>query len=136
VASVLVKAYLESFTPQTFDPEYILDAGGVGMAPVFFALLYPRATILRLDPNPSNFHIGLLNSLRLPNIKQVNLGLWDKETTLQMCDNVDIEWGPDWPFEGSQQQAYFSREPSVSQLTLKSLTSQFTCSAPAPALTG
>ncbi|GAQ89755.1 hypothetical protein KFL_005580070 [Klebsormidium nitens] len=97
---------------QNFDPEYILDAGGVGMAPVFFALLYPQATILRLDPHPSNFHVGLLNSLRLPNIKQVNLGLWDKETTLQMCDNVDIEWGPDWPFEGSQQQAYFSREPS------------------------
>eukprot|EP00897_Mesotaenium_endlicherianum_P003215 jgi/Mesen1/2921/ME000175S02074 len=95
-----------------FKPEYILDAGGVGMAPAFFSLLYPDASILRLEPHGSNFEAGYRNSIWHPNIRQVNVGLWDKNTVLQMCDNVDLDWGPDWPFKSSQEQAFYSREPS------------------------
>lgn len=94
-------------------PKYILDAGGVGMAPVFFALLYPDARILRVEPHEGNFAAGARNALHFGAIQQVNLGLWDKQTTLQMCDNVDIKWGADWPFASSQQQAYYSREPGA-----------------------
>lgn len=90
--------------PPGVEHRYILDAGGVGMSAVWLALLFPEATILRLEPHPDNFNAGVINSVNLPNIKQVNLGLWPKSTAMQMCDNVDVDWGPDWPFESSLQQ--------------------------------
>ena len=69
-------------------PRYILDAGGVGMSAVWLSMLYPSATIIRLDPNPSNFAAGVENSKLFSNITQVNLGLWDRQASLQMCERA------------------------------------------------
>ena len=81
------------------EPEYILDVGGVGMSAIWLSLLFPSARILRMDPNPDNFAVGLYNSRFFPNITQVNLGLWDKQTTLQMCER------PGW-----KTMAFYTRE--------------------------
>ena len=83
----------------SMDPEYILDVGGIGMSAIWLSLLYPNARVIRMDPNPDNFAIGLYNSRFFPNITQVNLGLWDKQTTLQMCER------PGW-----KTLAFFTRE--------------------------
>lgn len=80
-------------------PRWILDVGGIGMSAVWLSLLYPEAKILRMDPSPDNFAIGLYNSRFFPNITQVNLGLWDKQATLQFCER------PGW-----KTLAYFCRE--------------------------
>eukprot|EP00897_Mesotaenium_endlicherianum_P004030 jgi/Mesen1/3655/ME000200S02731 len=107
-----------------FNPEYILDAGGVGMAPVFFALVWPEAKILRVEPHITNFEAGYRNSMRHETVKQHNMGLWDKAIELQMCSNVHVYWGPDWPFNSSQEQAFFTREPTdppCEQLALDSM---------------
>lgn len=44
---------------QDMNPEYILDVGGVGMSAIWLSLLFPAARILRMDPNPDNFAVGL-----------------------------------------------------------------------------
>ena len=77
----------------------ILDVGGVGMSAVWLALLYPDAIIYRLEPNPSNFEIGVINSINMPNIRQFNIGLWNNNTIVQMCNLLADDWGSDWPFE-------------------------------------
>ncbi|GJP32258.1 hypothetical protein CLOM_g16847 [Closterium sp. NIES-68] len=46
------------------EPEYILDAGGTGMAALAFALLYPRALVVRVEPEAENFRVGVVNSAR------------------------------------------------------------------------
>lgn len=84
---------------QSVDPVYILDVGGIGMSAIWLSLLYPNAKIIRMDPNPDNFATGLYNSRFFPNITQINLGLWNKQTTLQMCER------PGW-----KTLAFFTRE--------------------------
>jgi len=80
------------------------------MSAIWLSLLYPEAIIYRLEPNPSNFEIGVINALNMPNIRQFNVGLWNKNTLLQMCNMVTDDWGGDWPFkdehgnDNSQQQ--------------------------------
>ncbi len=96
---------------QGLKPKHILDVGGVGMSAIWLALLYPDAVIYRLDPHPDNFLAGAYNGWGVSNVRQVNIGLWDKTTVLQMCDRTDINWGTGWPFAGSQQQAWYAREP-------------------------
>lgn len=100
----------EAFLDFPIYPKFILDAGGVGMSAVFLAMIYPDASIVRVEPHAGNFMAGASNAVYFPRIKQVNLGLWDDTTTLQMCENMDIDWGENWPFSGSRQQAYFVRE--------------------------
>jgi len=100
----------------SIHPKTILDVGGVGMSAVWLSLLYPEATIYRLEPNPTNFEIGVINSLNMPNIRQFNVGLWDKNTVLQMCNMVEDDWGGGWPFkdehghDSSQQQGFYTKD--------------------------
>ena len=84
---------------QGVRPKYILDVGGVGMSAVWLSLLFPDARIIRMDPSQDNFAAGLYNARFFPNITQVNLGLWDKQTTLQMCER------PGW-----KTMAFYTRE--------------------------
>ena len=84
---------------QSVRLKYILDVGGIGMSAIWLSLLFPDARIIRMNPSPDNFAVGLYNARFFPNITQVNLGLWDKQTTLQMCER------PDW-----KTMAFYTRE--------------------------
>ncbi len=96
---------------QGLKPKHILDVGGVGMSAIWLSLLYRDAVIYRLDPHPDNFSAGAYNGWGIGKFRQVNIGLWDKTTVLQMCDRTDKNWGTGWPFADSQQQAWYAREP-------------------------
>ena len=91
-------------------PAFILDAGGTAMASLALSLLYPRATILRVEPSPSNLYAGLLNTLSLPNIVHVPLALWDNVTRLQLCEAPFTPADALWPFgRSSRQLGLFTR---------------------------
>lgn len=73
------KVFLEDeydFTPQ-HPPEYIIDAGAnIGAASVYLAHQYPKARIISLEPEKSNFDMLLKNTENYKNILCLNKALW------------------------------------------------------------
>lgn len=61
------------------------DAGAnVGFAAVFFALMFPDAKIISLEPDLHNFRMALMNTARFPNVHVVHAGLWSKTAHVGM----------------------------------------------------
>ena len=68
-----------------FSPDTIVDAGAhIGMASVLFALRYPRARIIAIEPEPSNFAALVRNTAPFKTITPIQAALWrdDGEVTL------------------------------------------------------
>ena len=68
-----------------FGPGTIVDAGAhIGMASILFALKYPTARIIAVEPEPSNFAALLRNTAPYKTIIPIQAALWreDGEVTL------------------------------------------------------
>jgi len=67
--------------------EYIIDCGAnIGDESVIFACRHPKATILAIEPEESNFEILCLNAKESPNIIPIQAGLWSSDTTLRVSN--------------------------------------------------
>ena len=63
-----------------FSPRVIVDAGAhIGMACIRFARRYPQATIIAIEPEPSNFAALLRNVAPYKNVIPVRAALWRKD---------------------------------------------------------
>lgn len=63
----------------------ILDAGAnVGLASIFFAMHYPDAAVVAVEPEGSNFAVLELNLSKYPNISSVRGALWGTDDDLQI----------------------------------------------------
>ena len=72
-----------SFLPSKI--EYILDAGGnCGLSALFFASIFPDATVVTVESNPDNFQVLQRNTKGFSNIIPVNKGIWSKSAFLQV----------------------------------------------------
>lgn len=96
--------YDEIFFEREYDidlgtPLFIVDAGAhIGLASVFFACKYPKATVIAIEPEPSKFEVLLRNVKNYSNIKPVQAGLWSNKAHLHIQDfNVDT-----WSFRVSE----------------------------------
>jgi FkbM family methyltransferase len=81
----------KSYDPAThgFSPNTIVDAGAhIGMASILFALKYPRARIIAIEPEPSNFAALIRNTSPYKMITPIQAALWqeDGEVTLGPSD--------------------------------------------------
>lgn len=68
-----------------FSPRTIVDAGAhIGMASILFALKYPKARIVAIEPEPSNFARLVRNVTPYKMITPIQAALWreDGEVTL------------------------------------------------------
>ena len=75
-------------------PSIILDAGAnVGMSAVYFALRYPGATIIAVEPETSNFATLLKNAELFPQIRPINVALWKHEGLVHIQDGGGGHWG-------------------------------------------
>ncbi|CAI5974876.1 unnamed protein product [Closterium sp. NIES-65] len=93
------------------EPRYILDAGGTGMAALAFALLYPDALVVRVEPEAENFRVGVVSSARVGNIVHVRAALWDRIAPLSLCESQsELPGDADWPFANSSRQLGFVTE--------------------------
>jgi len=91
-----LNVYDEIFIDKEYDinldnPLFIVDAGAhIGLSSVFFASKYPKATVVAIEPEPSNFNILVMNAKNFTNIKPLRAGLWSRKTHLHIQDaNVD-----------------------------------------------
>lgn len=68
-------------------PAVIIDAGAnAGMSAVYFALRYPGARIIAIEPEPTNYEILRKNVALFPQIIPLNAALWNRDATVQIQD--------------------------------------------------
>jgi FkbM family methyltransferase len=69
------------------DPDVIVDVGAnIGMVTLLFASIYPRARIVALEPDPSNYSILERNVRGYAQVKPVLAGIWDTDMMLEIRD--------------------------------------------------
>ena len=80
--------------PFGFEPEFIVDAGAnIGFTAVYFANRFPRAKIISIEPEHSNFQVLVSNTRAYPNIIPVYKALSNKSQSLQVVDKGYGHWG-------------------------------------------
>jgi hypothetical protein len=76
------------------SPKVIIDAGGyTGLSAAFFALQYPDATIIAIEPSQDNFELLQINTARFPNVHAVNAAVWQESGTISLTDPGYDAWG-------------------------------------------
>jgi FkbM family methyltransferase len=80
--------------PVSVEPKFIIDGGSnVGLAAIYFANKFPKATIVSIEPESSNFTLLKENTERYPNIHPIQSGLWSISTLLRVKDIGLGNWG-------------------------------------------
>jgi len=83
-------------------PETIVDAGAnIGLTSILYATRYPRARILAIEPECSNFEMLRKNTESYSNITAVHAALWKEDCHLQIVDPGGDLWGF-WGFRMEQ----------------------------------
>jgi len=77
-----------------FEPQTIVDCGAnIGLSAVFFKNKFPRAKIIAVEPEPSNFAMLKLNTRPYENIVCLNNGIWNRTAPLVIEDLGWDKWG-------------------------------------------
>lgn len=75
------------------DTRTIIDAGAnIGLASVYFAMRFPQARILALEPEPENFHWLCRNVAPFRGVVPVRAALWSEDTSLALSDPGRGAW--------------------------------------------
>ena len=76
IVKKLLKRDSEYWLPPRFEPRSILDLGAnIGIASIDFALRYPQASIIAIEPVAANFQLLQKNISRFPNIRALNVAV-------------------------------------------------------------
>jgi FkbM family methyltransferase len=83
--------FVQTFIEQQYafrlqrEPLTIVDAGAnVGTASCYFASRFPRAKIIALEPDPSNYALLCTNVSHLPQVIAVHAALWSRAAPLEL----------------------------------------------------
>lgn len=115
---------IELFPP----PVTIIDAGAyTGFSAIYFAEKYPAATILALEPDPSNFALLVHNTRPYPNVVPLSQALWHRDGRIDLQDPGTGHWGfyvaPDPP-QAAQALAQ-GEAAQVEAVTMRTLIERF-----------
>lgn len=83
-----------SITPSK-EPFFIIDAGAnVGFTAIYFANRFPKARIIAIEPEESNFKLLQENTREYPHVRCIKAGLWSSNTRLRITNlEKDSKWG-------------------------------------------
>ncbi|KLU02673.1 hypothetical protein RISK_005739 [Rhodopirellula islandica] len=74
-------------------PNTLLDAGAnIGLASVWFANQFPKANIVAIEPDPSNFRVLEQNAAAYPQIHCLQVGLWHRNAMLERISEDAQPW--------------------------------------------
>lgn len=74
-------------------PRAMVDAGAnIGLVSVYWAIRFPEARILAIEPEANNFDMLQRNTAPYTNITPIRAALWDKNTQLIVIDSGSGEW--------------------------------------------
>jgi FkbM family methyltransferase len=81
----------QEFHVDVKKPSLILDAGAhIGLVSQYFAIKYPNAKVVSLEPNQDNFEILKRNTKELNNVYPIKAALWYRECRLK-TENPEAE---------------------------------------------
>lgn len=79
--------------PLAKEPKVIIDAGAnVGYASAFFALQFPRAKIIAIEPETANFNLLRQNTSTFQNVLPVNAAIWPVSGRVNLLDPGEGSW--------------------------------------------
>jgi len=80
--------------PLAKEPKVIIDAGAnVGYASAFFAVRYPAAKIIAIEPEAANFQLLKQNTAAFPNVTAIQAALWPTSGQVNLLDPGMGSWG-------------------------------------------
>jgi FkbM family methyltransferase len=83
----------EYSSPFPTEAKVIVDAGAnIGAATLYYSQLYPKAKIVAIEPESSNFKILVKNCGHLPNVTLIQGALWNEERLLAIADPNADKW--------------------------------------------
>jgi FkbM family methyltransferase len=110
IYKILLKSNRKSdcWVPQEVDPEVILDIGAnIGIASVYYAERFPRASIYAFEPVPENFSLLERNVQGLGRVKAFPVALGEKrgeeEISLSATDGEGNYGGFSFHYEATKQ---------------------------------
>ena len=76
------------------SPRVIVDAGAyTGLSTAFFAIRYPAAKIIAIEPDQANFELLLRNTSAFANVQAVRAALWVESGSVALADPGHGPWG-------------------------------------------
>jgi FkbM family methyltransferase len=77
--------------PFETTPRLIIDAGAnIGLATLYFSATFPRAKVIAIEPEPSNYELLVRNCAGITNVIPWHAAVWHTDTPLQI-DNPGAE---------------------------------------------
>ncbi len=71
-----------------------MDAGAnIGLSSIYFANKYPKARIIAIEPEISNYKLLEKNIMPYKNISALNVALWNKNERISLVDPGLGKWG-------------------------------------------
>jgi FkbM family methyltransferase len=78
----------------TEPPEVIVDAGAyTGLSTAFFAMRYPDAQIIAIEPDPGNYDLLIKNTAGFGNVRTIRAALWGESGSVNLTDPGAGSWG-------------------------------------------
>ncbi|HTT51411.1 MAG TPA: FkbM family methyltransferase [Streptosporangiaceae bacterium] len=75
-------------------PRVIVDAGAyTGLSTAYFAMRYPAAKIIAIEPDEANFRLLLRNTSAFANVQPVRAALWVESGSVALADPGYGPWG-------------------------------------------
>ena len=80
------------------SPRVIVDAGAyTGLSTAFFAMRYPAAKIIAIEPDQANFELLLRNTAAFANVQAVRAALWVESGSVALTDPGTARGASGWP---------------------------------------
>jgi FkbM family methyltransferase len=92
------EVFSEVFLAKEYDvdlgaPRFIIDAGAhIGLASLFFARRYPKATIVAIEAEESNFALLCRNVRPLANVHPLRVALWSHQANVGIANPDAATW--------------------------------------------
>ena len=76
------------------EPDTIIDAGAnIGLSAIYFANRFPKAKIIAIEPEASNFAVLKRNTQAYKNVTAIQAALWDANGEIEVVDVGIGHWG-------------------------------------------
>ncbi len=80
--------------PLATDASTIVDLGAnIGLTAIFYACKYPKAKVIAVEAEASNYDLMLENIAPYPNIVPIHAAIWDKDGTIGVGGSAHGKWG-------------------------------------------
>jgi FkbM family methyltransferase len=76
------------------SPLFIIDCGAnIGLSAIYYANIYPLATIIAIEPDRNNFKYLEINTAQYKNVVCLNKAIWSNTTQIEIIDTGRGNWG-------------------------------------------